>query len=309
MKEKLVDVKELVYVMVTHWDKHWDNIPGNTTYYPKTKRLIKFNLQSHQLVENAPTLFIKVKKVKEKTYEMEKAWFGYVRNFDPVTNRDRISFNVQTVDPLDLKEALNIIEGIDAIPQPKSKPKPGWYLVSQTKFQKPQIKSSIIIPEEFDSFFYNLIETKDHFEFENLVFQLLKLIGINNICKIDKKEQAGREDGFFVFGDLAVIYDCTLKTNFNKEEQINNYCRRLDDEEKLSCKSKGRPFNIKNKRKQVWIITRNKTQKIKDYSCQNDKIILVKEISIYDLIEIYIKRIKENFFEDELEKILENLGN
>jgi hypothetical protein len=140
---------------------------------------------------------------------------------------------------------------------------------------------------------------------------LLKLIGINNICKIDKKEQAGREDGFFVFGDLAVIYDCTLNPNFriDKEEQIKNYCRRLEDEEELSCKSKGRPFKIKNKRKQVWIITRNKTQEIKNYPGDNGKIILVKEISIYDLIEIYIKRIKENLFEDELEKILENLGN
>jgi hypothetical protein len=301
--------KEFVYVMVTDWNDHWDNIEENTYY---TKKLIKFDLQSHQLVENAPTLFI---KVEEGTYKIIGAWFGYVSNFEQgVDNKGReiISFNVQIENKLDLNKALNIIEVIDAIPQPKSNPKPGWYLVSQTKFQKPQIKSSIIIPEEFalyPPFFYNLIKTKDHFEFEDLVFQLLKLIGINNICKIDKKEQAGREDGFFVFGDLAVIYDCTLKTNFNKEEQINNYCRRLDDEEKLSCKSKGRPFNIKNKKKQVWIITRNKTQKIMDYPCQNGKSILVKEISIYDLMEIYIKRIKENLFEDDLEKILENLGN
>jgi len=291
-----------VYVMITHFDSHWKN--GRTSY---TTKLIKFDLQSHQLVENAPTLFI---KVKEGTYEIIGAWFGYVSNFEQgVDNKGReiISFGVRIDRELDLEEALKIIKNIDDISRTE-----GWYLASRTKFQKPQIKSSIIIPEEFalyPPFFYNLIKTKDHFEFEDLIFQLLKLIGINNICKIDKKEQAGREDGFFVFGDLAVIYDCTLKTNFNKEEQINNYCRRLDDEEKLSCKSKGRSFNIKNKRKQVWIITRNKTQKIKDYPCQNGEIILVKEISIYDLIEIYIKRIKENFFEDELEKILENLGN
>jgi len=301
--------KEPVYVMVSLFKEHWKN---GKTQYPI--ELIKFDLQSNQLVENAPTLFI---KVEEKTYEMEKAWFGYVSNFAPVVNnkgRKIISFNVEIKKELDLKEALNIIEDIDAIPQPKSNPKPGWYLVSQTRFQKPQIKSSIIIPEEFalyPPFFYNLIKTKDHFEFENLVFQLLKLIGINNICKIDKKEQAGREDGFFVFGDLAVIYDCTLLSDFvqKKKHQINNYCRQLENEQELLCESKGRPFNIRNKRKQVWIITRNKTQKIKDYPCQNGKSILVKEISIYDLIEIYIKRIKENLFEDELEKILENLGN
>ena len=316
MKEELLDVEELVYVMVTHWNNHWDNIPGNTTYY--TKREIRFNLQSHQLVENAPTLFIKVKKVKEETYEMEKAWFGYVSNFAPVVNnkgRKIISFNVEIKKELDLKEALNIIEDIDTIPQTKSNPKPGWYLVSQIRFQKPQIKSSIIIPEEFalySPFFNNLIKTKDHFEFEDLVFQLLKLIGINNICKIDRKRQAGMADGFFVFKNLAVIYDCTLKTDLtDKEEQINNYCRLLDDVLELSCKSsksKGKPFNIKNKKKQVWIITRNKTQKIKEYPGDNDKSILVKEISINDLIEIYIKRMKENFLEDELERILESLG-
>jgi len=40
-----------------------------------------------------------------------------------------------------------------------------------------------------------------------------------------------------------------LKTNLtDKEEQINNYCRLLDDVLELSCKSsksKGKPFNIK----------------------------------------------------------------
>jgi len=100
-----------------------------------------------------------------------------------------------------------------------------------------------------------------------------------------------------------------LKTNLtDKEEQINNYCRLLDDVVELSCKSKDKSFNIRTKKKQVWIITRNKTQKIRDYPGDNDERILVKEISINDLIEIYIKRIKENLFEDELERILENLG-
>ena len=283
--------------MITHWDDHWDNI--QSTYY--TKRFIKFDLQSHQPKENAPTLFI---KVEEKTYKIIGAWFGYVRKFRK--EKKKIYFDVQIENKkVDLNEALNIIKGIDAIPQPKSNPKPGWYLASQ-------IKSSIIVPEEvalYPPFFYNLIKTKDPSEFEDLVFQLLKLIGINNICKIDRKRQAGREDGFFVFRNLAVIYDCTLKTDLrDKEEQINNYCRRLNDEVELSCKSKDKSFNIRTKKKQVWIITRNKTQKIKEYPGDNDESILVKEISIYDLIEIYIKRIKENLFEDELERILENLG-
>jgi len=294
MKEKPV------YVMITHWDKHWDNKELKSTSY--TKSLIKFNLQSHQLVENAPTLFI---KVEAETHKIIGAWFGYVSNFRKEKNK--ISFDFQT-EEVDLNEVYNIIKGIDTIPQPKSNPEPGWYLASQ-------IKSSIIVPEEFalyPPFFYNLIKLKDPFEFEDLVFQLLKLIGINNICKIDRKRQAGREDGFFVLRNLAVIYDCTLKTDLtDKEEQINNYCRRLDDVVELSCKSKDskdKSFNIRTKKKQVWIITRNKTQRIKEYPGDNGESILVKEISINDLIEIYIKRIKENLLEEELERILENLG-
>jgi hypothetical protein len=289
MKEKPV------YVMITDWDDHWDNIQSKSTYY--TERLIKFNLQSHQLVENAPTLFI---KVEAETHKIIGAWFGYVRNFRK--EKKKIRFDVQREEEVDLNEALNIIKSIDAIPKPES-PKSGWYLASQIKSLEPE-ESALYPP-----FFYNLIKPKDHSEFEDLVFQLLKLIGINNICKIDRKRQAGMEDGFFVFRNLAVIYDCTLKTDLtDKEEQINNYCRRLDDVVELSCKSKGKPFNIKNKKKQVWIITRNKTQKIKDYPGDNGESILVKEISINDLIEIYIKRMKENLIEEELERILENLG-
>ncbi|MFZ8832617.1 MAG: hypothetical protein ACO2O5_00185 [Candidatus Caldipriscus sp.] len=278
MKEKPV------YVMITDWDDHWDNIQSESKSTSYTERLIKFDLQSHQLVENAPTLFI---KVEEKTHKIIGAWFGYVRKFRK--EKKKIYFDVQIEEKVDLNEALNIIK--------ESKPKPGWYLAS---------------PEEsalYPPLFSNLIETKDHSEFEDLVFQLLKLIGINNICKIDRKRQAGMADGFFVFKNLAVIYDCTLKTDLtDKEEQINNYCRLLDDVVELSCKSKDKSFNIRTKKKQVWIITRNKTQKIKEYPGDNDESILVKEISIYDLIEIYIKRIKESLFEDELERILENLG-
>jgi len=285
--------KKPIYVMITDWNDHWDEIES-TSY---TTSLIKFDLQSHQLVENAPTLFI---KVEEKTHKIIGAWFGYVRNFRK--EKKKIRFDVQREEKVNLNEALNIIKSIDAIPKPES-PKPGWYLASQIKSLEPE-ESDLYPP-----FFYNLIKTKDHSEFEDLVFQLLKLIGINNICKIDRKRQAGMEDGFFVFKNLAVIYDCTLKTDLtDKKEQINNYCRRLDDEVELSCKSKEKPFNIKNKKKQVWIITRNKTQKIKDYPGDNGESILVKEISINDLIEIYIKRMKENLIEEELERILENLG-
>jgi hypothetical protein len=152
MKEKPV------YVMITDWDKHWDNIES-TSY---TERLIKF--ESHQLKENAPTLFI---KVEEKTHKIIEAWLGYVRNFRK--EKKKIRFDVQIEEKVDLNEALNIIKGIDAIPQPKSNPKPGWYLASQIKSSEPEEVAL------YPPFFYNLIKTKDPSEFEDLVFQLLKL--------------------------------------------------------------------------------------------------------------------------------------
>ena len=86
MKEKPV------YVMITDWGDHWDKIES-TSY---TKSLIEFDLQSHQLVENAPTLFI---KVEEKTHKIIRAWFGYVRKFRK--EKKKIYFDVQ-IEEVDL---------------------------------------------------------------------------------------------------------------------------------------------------------------------------------------------------------------
>jgi len=50
---------------------------------------------------------------------------------------------------------------------------------------------------------------------------------------IDMFKQKGRPDGFFVFGKhLAVIYDCTLEKDFEKEknQQIDNYVNQLKNE-------------------------------------------------------------------------------
>ncbi|WP_228038268.1 hypothetical protein [Nostoc sp. LEGE 12450] len=58
---------------------------------------------------------------------------------------------------------------------------------------------------------------------------VLRLLGIHNLYQYDKKNQAGRADGFFIIGSLAVMYDCTLRRNFDehKKEQIENYVNKL----------------------------------------------------------------------------------
>ncbi|MCO6545268.1 MAG: hypothetical protein J6583_07050 [Gilliamella sp.] len=76
--------------------------------------------------------------------------------------------------------------------------------------------------------------------FEDSVFNLLKVIGLNKIFQFDRDNQAGKADGFFIIENLAVMYDCTLQKNFEsfKEEQIENYINKLNPKAQLT-------FNIK----------------------------------------------------------------
>ncbi|MEH2467480.1 hypothetical protein [Nostoc sp.] len=73
------------------------------------------------------------------------------------------------------------------------------------------------------------IKLLDSAEFEDYVFMVPRLLGIHNLYQYDKKNQAGRADGFFIIGSLAVMYDCTLRKNFDehKKEQIENYINKF----------------------------------------------------------------------------------
>ncbi|MCX8649489.1 hypothetical protein J3U21_08590 [Gilliamella sp. B2776] len=143
----------------------------------------------------------------------------------------------------------------------------------------------------------------DPIAFEDSVFDLLKLIGLNKIFQFDRDCQAGKADGFFIIDNLAVMYDCTLKSDFEsyKEEQIENYINKLNQKSQLT-------FNIKKidggitpktmvltgKNKQVWIVTKGESKEINDYD--NVK---VKEISIHDLCEIFKKRLSDMTYDNE----------
>ena len=71
---------EVKYVMVTHWGKHWDALENQETYY--TKKMINFEVNKNNLVENAPTLFIKRKDLGgTKAGDPERAWVGSVHGF------------------------------------------------------------------------------------------------------------------------------------------------------------------------------------------------------------------------------------
>jgi hypothetical protein len=121
-------------------------------------------------------------------------------------------------------------------------------------------------------------------EFENHTFWLLKLIGIHRLYRFEK--QRGNADGFFIFGNLAVIYDCTLEEEFDetKKQQIQNYHAQLKSGKLEHEKTF---YDISHRQKQVWITSRGSPRVIK----QIDDI-TVKEVPVQELIKIYKTRIK-----------------
>jgi len=261
------------YVMVTHWDGHWDALPNNETHY--TKKMIRFELKADKLLDRAPTLFVKLNK---ETKKPEKAWIGYVYGFKDEDNK--VHFKVHIEKSISLKD----------IPQHYLSLKEGWYL---------EEKVEPIIPPEFalyPPFFYSMLTTSDWKGFENFTFWLLKLIGIHKLHRFEK--QRGRADGFFIFGNLAVIYDCTLEGEFDttKRQQIENYCLQLKSGRLEHEKTF---YDVSHCQKQVWIITRGALRIIK----QIDDI-SIKEVPVQELIKIYKTRIKEDIGEKELEKAL-----
>ncbi|MDG6882413.1 Uncharacterised protein [Phocoenobacter uteri] len=153
---------------------------------------------------------------------------------------------------------------------------------------------------------YNLPQDYiDYADFEDMTFALLKLLGIHEISQFSRNDQRGKADGFFRIGNFAVMYDCTLENDFylKKKDQIENYLNKLNQKSQLTLsiiKSDGSESNktiqISNLKKQVWIITRGKTQELEEFEG-----IKVKEISIDSLLKIFSNRLNsKDYNEDRL---------
>ena len=109
---------------------------------------------------------------------------------------------------------------------------------------------------------------------------------------------------FFKFGNLAVIYDCTLDARDfeeKKREQIINYCNRLKQGSIELSSEATEEFHTHHK--QVWIITRGKSRRIK---VVND--IVVKEVAVQDIMNVYQERLKNMLSDESLEIKLRNIG-
>ncbi|MDZ7995333.1 MAG: hypothetical protein RM022_010610 [Nostoc sp. EfeVER01] len=158
------------------------------------------------------------------------------------------------------------------------------------------------IKAKISSCFGNCMKLSDSAEFEDYVFMVLRLLGIHNLYQYDKKNQAGRADGFFIIGSLAVMYDCTLRKNFDeyKKDQIENYVNKLKNSQMTidirltDGGGKKKTLQIQGKNRQVWIITQENTRELYDVDG-----IRIKEISVQDLIQIFNKRLYSDAFEED----------
>jgi cold shock CspA family protein len=150
--------------------------------------------------------------------------------------------------------------------------------------------------------FKRIVNTTNSSEFEDLVFLLLRTLGIHSLYQYDKRNQAGRADGFFIIGNLAVMYDCTLISAFEeyKKDQIENYINKLEqahltfDIRASEGAKRKKTLRIDGKSKQVWIITTDQTREISDYGN-----IKVKEVSVNHLIWLLQYKLNRDVIEED----------
>jgi len=249
---------------VTHWDNHWDKCPGGKTYYPAT--MLKTGVASN-LQDDTDTIFIKISK-SNKT--VEQAWKGKISEIRKDKKSPEIFFKVH-------------IEREISCPAKYLNYKEGWYIDNDGPGM------GTIQQNTFEPYFFSQIDSNSPQEFEDNMFYVLKLIGIHNIHQYNRRDQAGRPDGFFKFENIAVIYDVTLNSNFmqKKKAQIQNYCRQLKDDNEFEFGSK--KYTITNCNKYVWIITRSGTSR----TIATIDGINVKEVSFTTLKNIYLERLQK----------------
>jgi hypothetical protein len=262
--------------MVTHFENHWDNV--DESKYP-LNFIAKEVLEKIEPKKEYETVFIKISADKKK---LVKTWRGKIEIIDKNKN---VSFKIKNLKEtvFDKKSFLNWN-------------RPGWYELNGKNEEYEVVK-----------FLENkLMNENNYHKFENEVSNLLKLMGINNICVFEPNNQAGKADGFFSVSGLSVIYDATLNENLEyKNEQIKNYIRKIEQESEIECK------NIKFKifeDKEIWLITKQES-KIIDRKSIGAYEIRVKIVNVLDLLKILKEKLKKvSFTEKELKAKLVRIG-
>jgi len=271
----------MVYIMVTHFLNHWDKLSNGRARYSKT--MLRGVMKKERPVENTKTLFI---KVEESTGKLERVWLGKTRNFQEKLQggKEVIGFEVEI--------EKEVYENLDKY----SKYSEGWY-------QEDELVPTLLAKNIFDPGFFDILKRTENWDdFERYSFCLLKLLGLHEIYKFPPEHQAGKADGFFVFKNLAVLFDSTLKGDFEetKDTQIDNYCSQLRGG---ILKHNFREFSVGQHAKQVWIITKGMNSRI----IKVRSAVTVKEVGVGKLMEIYRRRLEENLNEEALEKLFQEI--
>jgi hypothetical protein len=268
-------------ILVTNWSNHWAGIGNRETSYPNGM----IHGDPSQLQENIESILTRV----DAANRIQQGWRGAVRNIRRTSQKTY--FKVVLNEELDSSQ-LREYEGY----------RPGWYVKSSEQTPAENRADARFLP----NFVSELEETQDYAEFEELVYVMLRLLGIHRAYRISQDEQAGKADGFFKVSNLAVIYDCTLRTEYegHKKQQIENYCNQLLHGVVQI------PPNISERvthhQKQVWIITRDKSRILQNVGDIGN--VIVKEIAISDIKKLYLDRLLISMTEDELENRLRSLG-
>ncbi|MCX7879885.1 MAG: hypothetical protein N2517_04410, partial [Ignavibacteria bacterium] len=220
-------------------------------------------------------------KIDDSNQKIEKVWEGEVLEISG--KGDKVYFKVhleREIEPNDDKYYSNY-------------KKSGWYILEEPKERLDPLK--LLEP----LFFEELRETHDSKQFEEYGYYLLKLLGINQVYKYPRENQAGLPDGVFKIGSLVVVFDFTLHSDYlsKKTQQIDNYINLITKSSIIV------PDNIEistvNGKSEVWIITRSQNRLIKQQ--ENIK---AREVTIDFLIDVYHKRLKEIIGEEGLIKFL-----
>jgi cold shock CspA family protein len=169
------------------------------------------------------------------------------------------------------------------------------------------LKARVLAPVEI------LSSITDPYLFEDGVFLLLRLLGIHTAYQYPRSEQAGEADGFFMIESLAVMYDCTLRKDFesHKQTQMENFRNRLSQRTQLTFEFRKPDGGTGKKtvplpgKKHVWIITRGETRELEDFGG-----IKVKEIAVRDLCKVLERRLHDIAYDvDRLATDLTLIGN
>lgn len=267
-------------VLVTDFRGHWDRLRGRTSY---PHGYVFGSLEGVSEIESA--LLIRVEDRESLT--IRSGWEGVIH--DITDDGRKVWFSVSILRELSSPEVENL-KGLRI----------GWH----RNYRGLDADEGGL--DCLPAFYSTLAKTRNYEEFEFLVYRFIRALGIHDAYRFPSSNQAGRADGFFRFGTLAVMYDATLQRNYAeaKQTQIRNYSAQLQDGH-IDIKP-GHEEHIAGVDAQVWIVTRGHTQ-LKE-RIGGKTTVKVKEIAIERLKQVYQDSMRNEWSSDRFCDDLKALG-